>query len=77
MCKVRVRTRIGNRNVKVVKKHENDVIGVRVEMTRKMKVDGNIIYAVVVTNINTGAHYRLWTYNRIMDAFNQYKKAVA
>lgn len=69
--------RIGNRGVKVIRKHENKVIGVRVELTRKMTIGGQIIYAVVVTNMNTGAHYRLWTYDGIQRAWSQYKAAVA
>ena len=69
--------RRGNINVKVLRRHENKVIGVRVELTRKMTIAGNIIYAVVVTNMNTGSHYRLLTYDRIIDAFGKYKEAVA
>lgn len=70
-------TQIGNKNVKQLKKYENKIIGVRVELTRKTTIKGNIIYAVVVTNIVTGYHYFIYTYNNIMDAFNTYKKAIA
>ena len=71
-------TRIGNINVKVLRKHENRFIGVKVELTRKTTVRGNIIYAVVVTNMNTGRHYRLWVYeDGIQRAWNRYKQAVA
>lgn len=70
-------TRIGNRGVKVLRKHENDVTGVRVEMTRKTTIHGKIIYAVVVTNMNTGVHYRLKTFNGIDGAFKLYKDALA
>lgn len=78
MCKVAKRaTKIGNKGVKVLRKHENDTIGVRVELTRKTTISGQIIYAVVVTNMNTGYHYRLWTYGRIIRAWNKYKAAVA
>lgn len=69
--------RIGNRGVKVLKKHENRFIGVRVELTRKTTIDGRIIYAVVVTNMNTGFHYRLFTFDGIQKAFAVYKKAIA
>ena len=71
MCK------IGNRNVKVLRKHENRVIGVRVEMTRKTTIGGKIIYAVLVTNMNTGRHYRVYVYDGIQPAFEKYKAAVA
>ena len=69
--------KIGNKNVKVLRKHENDYIGVRVELTRKTTIDGIIIYAVVVTNMKTGRHYRLWTFGGIQKAYNCYKKATA
>lgn len=69
--------KIGNRGVKVLKKHNNFITGVRVELTRKMTIDGKIIYAVVVTNIKTGYHYRLFTFDGIQKAFRVYKAAVA
>ena len=69
--------KIGNINVKVIKTHENDIIGVRVELTRKTKIDGNIIYAIVVTNMNTGYHYRIYSYDGMGAALAQYKAAIA
>ena len=61
-----------------MRKHENRFIGVRVELTRKTTVKGNIIYAVVATNMNTGRHFRLWVYeDGIQRAWNRYKQAVA
>ena len=69
--------KIGNKGVKVLKSHINYIIGVRVELTRKMTIDGKIIYAVVVTNINTGRHYRLMTIEGIQKAYAVYKAAVA
>ncbi|MCC8047322.1 MAG: hypothetical protein LIP12_17850 [Clostridiales bacterium] len=69
--------KIGNINVKVLKKHENSCIGVKVELTRKMTVAGKIIYAVVVTNMRTGRHFRLWTFDGIQPAFKRYKEAIA
>lgn len=71
MCK------IGNINVKVLRKHENRITGVRVELTRKMTIDGNFIYAVVVTNMRRGNHYFLKTFKGIQPAWNIYKKAIA
>lgn len=70
-------TKIGNKNVKVLRKHENLYTGVRVELTRKTTIDGRIIYAVVITNMRTGRHYRLWTYDGIQKAFYHYKGALA
>ena len=70
-------TKIGNRGVKVLKKHENRIIGVRVELTRKMTIKGKIIYAVVVTNMKTGFHYLIKTYDGIGAAFQMYKDALA
>ena len=71
MCK------IGNKNVKVLRKHENTYIGVRVELTRKTTIDGKIIHAVVVTNMNTGRHYKIWAYDGIKGAYIRYLEAVA
>ena len=69
--------KIGNRGVKVLKKHENRIIGVRVELTRKMTIKGKIIYAVVVTNMKTGFHYLIKAYDGIGAAFQMYKDALA
>ena len=67
-----------NAGVKVLRKHENNLIGVRVELTCKMTIAGKIIYAVVVTNMQSGSHYRLWTYkDGIAKAFARYKEAIA
>ena len=71
MCK------IGNIGVKVLRKHENDLIGVRVELTKKTTITGAMIYAVVVTNMNTGVHYRIYTFNAAKDALANYKLAIA
>ena len=76
MCRVR-RARRGNANVKVLRKHENTVIGVRVELTRKMTIAGKIIYAVVITNMKTRRHYRLETFGGIGGAWTFYKSAIA
>lgn len=71
MCKVR------KNDVKVMKKHDNKVIGVGVELTRMTALSGTIVYGVVVRNLNTGRRYRLYTYDRISRAWNKYKAAVA
>ena len=71
MCRFR------NTSVKVLKKHENNIIGTRVELTRKMTIKGAIIYAVVVTNMNTGNHYKILTFDGIKAAFDTYKQAIA
>lgn len=69
--------RLGNKGVKVLRKHENGIIGTRVEMTRKMTIAGKIIYAVVITNMNTGNHYKILTFDGIAEAFKTYKMALA
>ncbi len=69
--------RRGNKNVKVLKKHENLIIGTRVELTRKMTIKGVIIYAVVITNMNTGNHYKILTFDGIKAAYDTYKLAIA
>ncbi|MDD3337835.1 MAG: hypothetical protein PHS82_03150 [Lachnospiraceae bacterium] len=69
--------RLGNREVKVLRKHENSIIGVRVELTRKTTISGKIIYAVIVTNMKTGRHYVVKPFDGIMSAYQMYKDAVA
>ena len=68
--------KIGNREVKVLKKHENRIIGIRVELTRKMTIAGKIIYAVIVTNMKTRHHYVIRTFDGIGKAFSFYKAAL-
>lgn len=67
----------GNMNVKVLKAHTNGIIGVGVELTRKMTIAGKIIYAVVVTNLNTGYHYKILTYDGLGEALKTYKEAIS
>ena len=74
MC--RMRTRIGNRGVKVLRKYENRFLNIRAELTRKMTIDGKIIYAVVVTNTRTGERNYLETFHGILGAWNTYKMAL-
>jgi len=69
--------RIGNKEVKVIKKHENLITGIRVEMTRKTTIAGAIIYAVVITNMFTGWHYKILTFPGMGAALKQYKEAIA
>ena len=69
--------RKGNEGVKVLRKHENRIIGVRVELTRKTTIKGVIIYAVVITNMRSGRHYVIRTFNGIGGAFEMYKAALA
>ena len=67
----------GNMGVKVLRKHENKIIGVRVELNRKMTIKGKIIYAVVVTNMKSGHHYLVRTFDGILKAWELYKAALA
>lgn len=70
-------TRIGNRNVKVLRKHENSIIGIRVELTQKMTIAGKIIHVVVVTNMVTNRHTLIRAFEGLGDAFGFYKAALA
>ena len=69
--------KIGNRGVKVLMKHENPIIGVRVELNRKTTIDGRIIYVVVITNLHTNTHYKVKVYDGIQKAWKYYKAALA
>lgn len=71
------RIHLGDRKYKVVKVHENDFIGVRVELTRKTNLEGIVKYGVIVFNMNTGRPYRAKTFYRISDAWSTYKAALA
>ncbi len=66
-----------NSGVKVLKKHENNITGIRVELTQKMTASGKIIHAVVVTNMRRDRRILVKSYDAIMDAFRMYKKALA
>ena len=67
----------GNTGVKVLRKHENKIIGVRVELNRKMTIKGKIIYAVIVTSMKSGHHYLIRTFDGISGAWKLYKDALA
>ena len=69
--------RRGNRGVKVLRKHENSITGIRVELTQKMTIAGRVIHAVVVTNMRSGRHTVIKAFDRIADAFGFYKDALA
>ena len=69
--------KIGNRGVKVLRKHENKILGVRVELNQKTTVAGKIIYVVVLTNLHTGRHYDVQVFNGVQPAWEYYKAALA
>ena len=69
--------KIGNRGVKVLRKHENQIIGVRVELVQKTTIDGRIIYVVVITNLHSNTHYKIKVYDGIAKAWSYYKAALA
>ena len=66
-----------NTSVKVLKKHENNMTGIRVELTQKMTMAGKIIHAVVITDMETGKHKRIYVHNTIGYAFKRFKAALA
>ena len=75
MCKV---NRKRNNGVKVLKAHENKVIGVRVELTKMTAKSGAIVYATLVRNMKTGRYYRIFKYgDGIGKAWQKYKAAIA
>lgn len=67
----------GNKGIKVLRKHENKITGIRVELNRKMTIRGKIIYAVIVTNMKSGHHYVVRTFDGILKAWELYKEALA
>lgn len=66
-----------NASVKVLKMHENNMTGIRVELTQKMTMAGKIIHAVVITDMETGKHKRIYVHNTLGYAFKRYKAAIA
>lgn len=74
MCVIKRRR---NSGVKVVKMHLNHLTNIGVELTRMTTKSGRITYAVQVRRLDKGYKYRLWTYDNILAAWNQYKAALA
>lgn len=66
-----------NRGVKVLKKHENKMTGIRVELNQKTTMAGKIIHAVVITNMDTGKHRRVYVHNTLGYALKRYRAALA
>lgn len=69
--------RNNNTSVKVLKKHENKMTGIRVELNQKMTMAGKIIHAVVITDMETGKHKRIYVHNTLGYAFKRYTAALA
>ena len=66
-----------NTSVKVLKKHENNMTGIRVELNQKMTMVGKIIHAVVITDMETGKHKRIYVHNTLGYALKRYRAAIA
>lgn len=66
-----------NTSVKVLKKHENTLTAVRVELNQKMTMSGKIIHAVVITDMETGKHKRIYVHNSLGWALKRYRAALA
>ena len=66
-----------NTSVKILKKHENKMTGIRIELNQKMTMAGKIIHAVVITDMETGKHKRIYVHNTLGYAFKRYKAALA
>lgn len=69
--------RNNNTSVKVLKKHENKMTGIRVELNQKMTMAGKIIHVVVITDMETGKHKRIYVHNTLSWALKRYNAAVA
>ena len=67
--------KIGNKNVKVLRQQLNEVTGILVELTRKMRIDGTMGYYVVATDTNTGYHIAIKGGRGIQDAYQLYMVA--
>lgn len=67
--------KIGNRNVKVVKKLNNMESGILYEITRKMMVNGKMGYFLVITNMVTGRHIKISRPMGIQQAYAKYMRA--
>ena len=74
MCAKRT-TKIGNRNVKRLKQYFNYATEISTELVRKMKIDGTIAYFVVTTDCLTGRHIRIFEFNGIKKAYENYMVA--
>lgn len=66
-----------NKSVKVLKKHENKMTGIRVELNQKTTMAGKIIHAVVITDMETGKHKRIYVHNTLGYALMRYRAALA
>lgn len=66
-----------NTSVKVLKKHENQMTQIRVELNQKMTMTGKIIHAVVITDMETGKHKRIYVHNTLGYALKRYRAALA
>lgn len=66
-----------NASVKVLKKHENKMTEIRVELNQKMTMAGKIIHAVVITDMKTGKHKRIYVHNTLGYALKRYRAALA
>lgn len=73
MCRVSKR----NRGVKVLKRVDNYVLRMRVELTRKTVLSGDVKHCVVITDFNDyiPRHTRIDMYDSLSDALNRYRKA--
>lgn len=75
MCMMRRRNRrLNYRGIKVLKRAENPLTKIRVELTRKTNLAGDMIYGVVITDMYNGRYRRvlMWD-NGIMGAYKTFK----
>lgn len=66
-----------NRRVKVLRKHENKMIGIRVELTQEIIENGQIIHVVKVIDTDTDENRRIYVHDAIEQALKRYRKAIS
>ena len=66
-----------NSSVKVLKKYQNKMTDIRVELNQKTTMAGKIIHAVVITDMETGKHKRIYVHNSLGWALKRYRAAIA
>lgn len=66
-----------NTSVKVLMGHQNKMTGIRVELNQKMTMAGKIIHAVVITDMETGKHKKIYVHNTLGYALKRYRAAIA
>lgn len=70
------KTRKGD-SIKILDMTIKSILAVGIELTRMTAKSGKTVYAVVIRNVKNGRRVDTYTYERIADAWKQYKAALA